>query len=133
MMARALTKKRKLFAEATVDGLNGPQAYSAAYGKDAGKNAKVRAWELRKNPQVAAYIAELQAKAEAPRTLARIRKRQLIAEMVEEKVAKKKQLTGEQIKAMELDCRIAGHFEPDKVEVFGLGELLALVRKKPSE
>lgn len=60
---KALSDRRRRFAEFLVQGLAAGRAYEQAGFKARGNSAEVEAGKLAKNPDVAAYVAELRAKA----------------------------------------------------------------------
>lgn len=128
-MPHVLTGKQEAFAQAIVDGKGPSEAYQVAgYSVRAGaKVVSVKAAEVGRVAAVIARIAELRAKVTGAKTLDRVKKRELLAAFVL-KDETKKDLTIEQLRAMEIDNRMAGHNEPDKVNVFGLSDLLRQIR-----
>lgn len=123
-----LTQKQRAFANYIAEGLNGTEAYRKAYPDTVAcdKTCATHACREKKKPHVAAYIASLVAKQEQARFLTRERKREILAQLAEKKACR----PGERIKAIEVDNTMTGDNAPQQVQVFGLGELLALVRKK---
>ncbi len=114
------------FCHHVVDGANGTEAYILAYAaKGSQACSRVQACRLLKNPDVVAYIEKLKQAAENKKTLVRIEKRIWLAKFVRDC----KEDTGKRIKAIEVDNEMTGDNAPQKVEVFGLSELLGMVRK----
>jgi hypothetical protein len=124
---RHLTHKQRLFAQGIADGLDNSKAYRAAYNCATASSITIakEACELRKHPAVAAYLADLQAKQDRARQLTRDRKREILNTIAENPKAK----PNERTKAIEVDNVMTGDNAPQQVQVFGLSELLALVRK----
>lgn len=126
-MSRRLTAKQEAFAHAIADGKTQVDAYLASYdwkGKKAGSEKK--ACELAALPAVAARIAALRERATTKRTLGRIEKRELLAATV---LGHTKPLSDVQMKAIEIDNKMAGHNEPEKLKVEGMGSLLQKIRR----
>lgn len=125
--ARNLTAKQRAFANLVVSGKEQGVAYREAYdcplsspttvNKEASRTAALS--------HVAAYIAELISKEEKSRFLSRERKRELLAEFAENKRAK----PSERVKAIEVDNVMTGDNAPQQVNVFGLSDILNIVRK----
>lgn len=125
-LAAKLTAKQRAFANAIAAGAGGSEAYRIAYNtKGRDKDHASKASKLRRLPHVAAYITHLISKQERRRELNRERKRELLAEAAEDTKAK----WPERIKAIEVDNVMTGDNAPEQVNVFGLGDLLQLVRK----
>jgi len=115
------------FAENIADGMLHGEAYRQAYDSKA-KNrvCAVKACLLLKRPAVQAHIKKLKSELADKRALDRLEKRLLLA-----KAARQKNLDwGKRIKAIEVDNVMTGDNAPQEVQVFGLAELLAMVRKK---
>jgi phage terminase small subunit len=127
-MPRHLTPKQRAFAQNIADGMEQSAAFRAAYGcpNSSPRTIKVNASRMRANPKVAAFVAELQAKQDRVRFLTRERKREKLAAIVEDEKAVKRDV----IKAIEVDNVMTGDNAPQQVQVFGLGDLLNLVRKQ---
>jgi len=121
-----LSAVKMAFCHLIVDGESGTEAYIRAY-KPKGTNltSRVQACRILKNPDVVAYIEQLKKKSEDKKTLVRIEKRIWLAKFVRDA----KEDTGKRIKAIEVDNEMTGDNSPQKVEVFGLSELLGMVRK----
>lgn len=122
---RALTPKERVFADAILDGKGPSEAYRIAYDtKASGKVVSVNGAKVQKRPHVSKYIAEERLRARNRRFLTREKKRGILAEIAEKKTAK----NSDKIKAIEVDNRMTGDDAPQKVEVFGLADLMKLVR-----
>jgi hypothetical protein len=126
-LALACNPKQRAFANLLADGVEPSEAYRQAYGdsrKDKGLSAL--AASAKASPTVQAYLSALVAKQEKAKALSRERKRHHLAEFVESKTER----TADRIKAIEVDNVMTGDNAPQQVEVFGLSDLLALVRKR---
>lgn len=131
-MSRRLTAKQEAFCHSIADGKTQLDAYLSAYDWHGNMTvAKTRASEEAAKPHVAARLATLRERQTTPKTLTRQRKLERLAAMVEEQVATvgNQQLTGDQLKAIELDARMQGHNEPEKLKVEGMGSLLQKIRR----
>jgi len=124
---RNLTAKQRAFAHAVVSGMGNSKAYRSVYNCPTASSITIakEACALRQHPAVAAYIAELQAKHDRKLHLTRERKREILHEIAENDEVK----PSERTKAIEVDNVMTGDNAPQQVQVFGLTELLALVRK----
>jgi hypothetical protein len=124
---RPLTAKQRAFANLIAEGKDGSAAYREAYvcPNSSPITLAREAHRTRELPHVAAYIAQLIAQQERKRFLTRERKRELLADCAEDKKAK----WSERTKALEVDNVMTGDNAPQQVQVFGLTELLAIVRK----
>lgn len=127
-MRRDLTPSQRAFAHAIADGKDQSAAYREAYNcpNSSARTVKVNACRVRLVPRVAAYIAELQAKQDEKRFLTREKKRQILADIALATTSK----ASERTKAIEVDNVMTGDNAPQQVQVFGLGDLLNLVRKQ---
>ena len=127
MVAHSLTAKQAAFADALLDGMTGSEAYRTAYNTRANPRVRaVKATRLRQTPAIMAYIAEKQAEADRLDGLERQEKRRLLASIARDPNAS----PSDRMKAIELDSKMAGHLQPEKVEVFGMADLLSLVRSR---
>ena len=125
MVSLNLTAKQTAFADGLLDGRTGSDAYRFAYNTRASNRVVAgKAVGLRKNPAVQAYVAREQSKLDHAKTLTRIEKRQILAEIVNDP----KSTAMDKIKAIVLDNRMCGHDKPEAAESFRLDDLLALVR-----
>lgn len=125
-MSRRLTAKQEAFCQRIADGKTQVDAYLSAYdwkGKKAGSEKK--ACELAALPAVAARITQLRERASTSRTLLRVEKREMLADTARGTKA----LTDVQMKAIEIDNKMAGHNEPEKLKVEGMGSLLQKIRR----
>lgn len=127
-MAVKLTPKQRAFANEIAAGTNPSQAYRKCFNCVTASQTTVgaKASHLKSHPKVGPYIAALIAQQEKKRLLTRERKREHLALFVEDKTAR----TADRIKAIEVDNVMTGDNAPQQVQVFGLSDLLALVRKK---
>ncbi len=132
--ARPLSEKRRLFALHLASGLSQGDAYQKAF-EATGSQATIRVagCRLARDPRIAAEVARLQADLRAshdPATmLDRIEKRQKLAEIARDP----KQPAVARLKAIELDNRMTGDDAPQKVEVFGVDNLLAMIRGRATQ
>lgn len=126
-LAMKCTPKQRAFVNDVAAGVGPSEAYRKAYNTKASPNiVAAKAAHLRDTPKVHNYLAALIAQQERTRFLTRDRKREKLAEVVEGKGEK----TADRIKAIEVDNVMNGDNKPAEVNIFGLGDLLALVRKK---
>jgi hypothetical protein len=108
----ALTPKQLKFAHYVAEGVTASEAYRRVYASAPGKppvRVAEEASDVRHNPRVAAYIDELRAEAKSRAVLTRA-----------DVLAK--------LDAMISDPDVS-ETAPQEVNVFGLGDLLAVVRK----
>lgn len=128
---RRLTPKQEAFAQAVIAGKNQGEAFVSAYGSKCKKAvSQVRGCELAKQTNIAARIQQLRDRAASPAILTRQRKLERLAAAVEEQVADGKQLTADQIRALEVDNRMQGHNEAEQLKVSGMGSLLQQIRRE---
>lgn len=126
-MTSTLTSKQRAFANYIADGLNQSEAYRKAYGgRPNFTTTKREAHAVRHNPKVAAEIDRLTAKHDKKQHLTREAKRRILREIVEDKNSK----DSDRLKAIEIDNIMTGDNAPQQVNVFGLSELLAMVRSQ---
>lgn len=126
-----LTPKQEAYAQARVDGKGPSEAYRLAYATRASAAVvSVAAQKVEKHPTVLARMASLRALLDTALTLGRTEKREILARMVRPaKPGEKVQLTNEQLKAVEIDNKMAGHNEAEKLNVDGIGELVQMIRR----
>lgn len=74
--------------------------------------ARTNAAESLAKPHIKARVAELQKPVTAKPLMSRDRKRELLA-----KIAEGSAKDTDKIRAMEVDAKLAGHFEPDRAEI----------------
>lgn len=128
---RRITPKQEAFAQLIVDGNPPSKAFRIAYDSKASvKVVSIMAQRVLKHHLVIRRCQELQSKAEAARTLGRIRKREMLARMLVRPLGQSGSLSREQLKAIEIDNVMAGHNEPEKIEVSGVGELVDMIRRE---
>lgn len=123
---REMTAKERLFAQGILDGLSKADAYRKAYDTSRWKERQVinEAYKTSNRPKVLAYIKSERSKLDESALLTRIEKRQILAKTARSIRSKPM----EKIKAVEVDNVMTGDNSAQKVEVFGLHELLKLVR-----
>ncbi|MCE5310430.1 MAG: hypothetical protein LLG20_22565 [Acidobacteriales bacterium] len=95
-------------------GKSGPDAWlEAGYQVKNRDVAKANACEALTNPYIEARVAELR-KPQTKKTLSsRDHKRLLAMQLMEDP----RQKTQDRLRAMEIDARLAGQFEPDRTEI----------------
>ena len=122
-----LTAKQEAFAQAIVDGKRPSEAFRLAYPdqKASPKIVSVKAAQAQNHPTIAGRIAELRGMLTKKKTLERDEKRLLLAATVRGT----KELSDAQMKAIEIDNKMAGHNEPEQLKVTGLGSLLQKIRQ----
>lgn len=132
----SLTAKQEAFARAIVAGKGPSDAYRGSYdSKSNAAGIARRAQTVLNHPEVQARIHDLREKADKTVArelgLTRARKRWIIEKFVEKAVISDSvaDLTPEQLRAMEIDNKMAGHNEPDQVEHSGMGGIMDLIRK----
>ncbi len=124
---RELTPKQRAFADALLEGLASSKAYRRAYpAKGSPKLVSVKAAEVKRHPAVQAYMREQQSKLDRAKGLTRTRKRQFLYEVVMNPDSS----TADKLRAIELDNRMTGDNIPEKVEAFGLSDLLTMMRQR---
>lgn len=125
-MKLSLTAKQENFAQAIVDGKGPSAAYRASYNWNGKKQVvAVRANELLHIPMVKERINALRARLDKSRHASREEKRGILAEILRNE----KLRAAERTKAIEVDNVMTGDNAPQQVNVFGLGDLLAMVRR----
>lgn len=123
---RKLTNKQEAFAQAIADGMDQSKAYHSAYAVKTNNRFTVtrKAHEIAHLGHVANRIAELKGQLADSKLLNRLRKREILCDVAEDV----EQPAQNRIKAIEADNRMTGDDAPQKVEVFGLNDLMKLVR-----
>ena len=121
-----MTAKQRAFAQGILDGLTGSDAYRRAYAPKTVNKASIAqiACRLSSHPEIMAYIAQERAKLDEQGLLSRLEKRKILA-----KIARRAPHKQGSIEAIKVDNAMTGDNAPQKVEVFGLDDLLRLVRK----
>jgi phage terminase small subunit len=107
---------------------NGP-AYLAAGYEVSTTVAASNGFALLKNPLVAAKIYELKTAETAANVLTRDRKRELLREFAENEKASLEV----RIRAMAEDSKMAGDYEPDKIEVDAGDKTLASIKARAAK
>lgn len=123
---KTMTAKERAFAQGILDGMTKADAYRQAYPvsqKWPSQMVRNEAHDTSKRPAVEAFIKAERAKLDDDALLGRIEKRQILAS-----IARKKSARLGSIEAIKVDNAMTGDSAPQKIEVFGLNELLALVR-----
>lgn len=121
-----LTPKQLAFANAILDGKGPSEAYKAAgYWQGSSKVVSVKAQGLLKTPAVADYIAVGRRKTANRAQMTRDDK----LARLEERIRSGEILDRDGIKAVEVHNVMTGDNAPVEVNVFGLTDLLQLVRK----
>lgn len=124
--SHTLTPKQLAFANAILEGTGPSDAYrKAGYATGSPAVVSVKAQEVLKHPDVAAYIAAGKAKTAAQAEMTRNDKLRAL----EDTIRGTKRLDSAQIKALEVHNLMTGDNAPQEVNVFGLSDLLAVVRK----
>jgi hypothetical protein len=121
-----MTAKMQAFADALLSGKEPSPAYIASYPDCRANKGTIarKAHKLSRHPEVAAYLAQERAKMAEHGLLTRMEKRRILAT-----IARKKDHKRGSIEAIKVDNAMTGDNAPQKVEVFGLDDLLRLVRK----
>jgi hypothetical protein len=136
-----LTEEQKIYARHRADGTLGKrEAYLAAYPNASRKSAPVLASRMDQRPEVRAEIERLQKKTETSTVLTRQEKREFLARVVRAKIGEIDETSdlcdsktlyydkeGNHIRTVlkmpskaqcvEIDNKMAGHNEPEKVDV----------------
>jgi hypothetical protein len=110
---RRLTVQHERFAELVVAGESDTRAYIKSGCGKTMASAEKNAWRVREIEGVKNRIAELR-KPQTKKTLMSKDMKRGIAMEIASNPAKSDMA---RIRAMELDAKLAGHFEPDRVEV----------------
>lgn len=125
-----MTSKEEAFALGIIKGLGPSAAYEAAgYAKCNPNVTAVAGQRIMNRPAVSARIAELRNKAAGPLILTRQRKLEKLARMIDAVGdVPGAQLSGDQLKALEIDNKMQGHNEAEKLLVTGIGSLMQKMR-----
>ena len=105
--------RQERFCEFIVSGMSGVDAWLQVYPKVSRNTARANAAESLAKPSVAAHVAELRKPQTKKCLLTKDRKRELLMEKIESTTFK----PADWLRAIEIDARLAGHFEPERVEV----------------
>lgn len=123
---KPLTPKQQKFADAILDGKGPSDAYRSSYDTS-GKPAviAVKANEVLNHAGVAAYIAANRKKLQKVALLTRTRKLEILSD-----IAEGQHKPTERTNAIKVHNEMTGDNAPQEVNVFGLADLLSLIRKK---
>jgi phage terminase small subunit len=110
---KPLNIRQERFAELVAGGENATRAYIKAGYKVSDTVAAVNGMKLLRKAQVKAHIAELRKPQTRKTLLTKERKRELLREMAESGGNKMQ----DRLRAIEIDAKLAGHFEPDRTEI----------------
>lgn len=123
---REITHKQRKFAEAILTGAGPSDAYRAAgYANTSSHLVSIQAQKVIKHPLVAAYIAKKRQELAAKADVTRQDKLRVLGEMIN--ATDKPDPV--RIKAVEVHNVMTGDNAPQEVNIFGLADLLAVVRK----
>lgn len=129
---RSITAKERAFAERILAGDSPSAAYiSAGYAKSNSNVMAVAAHKIGHRPEVLAYVDAGRARLASRSVLTRERKLERLAELVQDG----KRVSRDGLKALEIHNLMTGDNAPQQVNVFGLSDLLTIVRKgnRPTE
>jgi len=112
-MKKALNTRQERFCEFIAAGEKQTDAYVKAGFKVPKSVARRNAARLRTKADIKNRVAELRAPQTAAALLTRDRKRELLARIAEDTTATR----SDRIRAIEVDAKLAGHFEPDRMAV----------------
>ena len=112
-MKKPLNIRQLRFCEFIAAGMSGTDAWIAAGYQCTRPAARANAAEALAKPTLKARIAELRAPQTKRALLAKDRKREILREIAEDRNLP----TMVRIRAIEIDAKLAGHFEPDRLEV----------------
>lgn len=118
--------RQERFAELVASGVPASRAYPEAGYSNRGKNAAAHASRLVENGGVSARIAELRKPVTKKLPLTKDRKREILRDIAEDT----ERPTMVRLRAVEIDSRLAGHFEPDRVEMDTGPSLLETTRER---
>jgi len=110
---RKLNVRQERFAELVASGMPATKAYSEAGYSNDPRIAEAHACRLVENGGVKARIAQLRAPQTRKTLMSRDRKREILAGIAESEASGKMAI----IRAIEVDAKLAGHFEPDRTEI----------------
>lgn len=109
---RKLSARQETFCAFIAAGETGTDAWLKTGYKVSRDVARTNAAESLAKPHIKARVAELQKPVTAKPLMSRDRKRELLA-----KIAEGSAKDTDKIRAMEVDAKLAGHFEPDRAEI----------------
>lgn len=128
-----LTPQQERFCEllALGDMSKGEAWMQSGHATTTPESARVSASKfLKANAKARAYIQALREPIRYETVLAIQEKREKLAEIVRNDT---KHETSDQLKAIDLDNKMAGHYAPDKMEVQGMDDLLELMSEIRSQ
>jgi phage terminase small subunit len=108
-----MTIRQEQFCEFVVSGLSGTEAWIKSHVGCSRASARANAAESLAKPHIAAHIAVLRKPQTKKAVLSKERKREILHVLAENERAGP--LT--RIRAIEVDAKLAGHFEPEQVVV----------------
>lgn len=126
---RKLNQRQERFCEFVVAGESQTEAYLKAGFKVPRGDARKHAARLMTNDGVKARIDELRAPQTRKALLSKDRKREWLRDIIENPGEK----TQDRLRALELDAKLAGHFEPDRVEVEAGPKTLLSIKERAAE
>jgi len=128
-MKRPLNIRQKRFAELVASGMPATRAYmEAGYSRDP-RIAEANAFRLMGNDGVKAVIAKLRVPQTKAALSSRDHKRAMLREVFENPAVKMQ----DRLRAIELDARLAGQFEPDRTEIEVGERSLQSIRERAKE
>lgn len=124
---RQLTAKQLRFAHYVAEGLTASEAYRRVYSS-AGTRGTTRdeAYHVRRNPAVSAYIDELRKETKA---LSALTRDDVLAKL-DALICDPDVTPTARVQAIKARNEMTGDNAPIPVNIFGLGDLLKLIRKK---
>lgn len=126
-----MTAKELAFANAVIAGHGPSAAYRlAGYAEGDAERVAKRAQVILHRPHVQVMVMGARDKATAKATLSREKKLELLSGRALAAGEDGKKLDQVGIKAIEVHNLMTGDNAPEEVNVFGLGDLLTLVRKR---
>ena len=128
-MKRPLNVRQERFCEFIAAGESQTDAYLKAGFKVSKADARKHAARLMTKDDIKARIAELRKPQTKKALLSRDRKREILAEIAIDSTATR----SDRIRAMEVDAKLAGHFEPDRVEVEAGPKTLLSIKERAAQ
>lgn len=128
-MKKALNVRQERFCEFVAAGETQTGAYLKAGFTVSKAVARRNAARLLTNADLKARIAELRKPQTINALLSRDRKREILAEIATDSTATR----SDRIRAMEVDAKLAGHFEPDRVEVEAGPKTLISIKERAAQ
>lgn len=126
---KPLNVRQQKFCENVACGMSATEAYLKAGYKATPKAAGTAGPRLLENVAITAHIAALRVPITRKALLTKDRKRELLRDIAESE----KEKAVDRIRAMEADARLAGHFEPDRVEVDVGEKTLLSIKERASQ